>query len=32
VEFELKLGEFKAEYLEKMNLYLEALYRDVKKE
>lgn len=32
VAFELKLGEFKAEYLEKMNLYLEALDRDVKKE
>ncbi len=31
VAFELKLGEFKAEYLEKMNLYLEALDRDVKK-
>ena len=31
VEFELKLGEFKAEYLGKMNLYLKALYRDVKK-
>ena len=31
VAFELKLGEFKAEYLGKMNLYLEALYRDVKK-
>ena len=29
--FELKLGEFKAEYLGKMNLYLEALDRDVKK-
>ena len=32
VTFELKLGEFKAEYLGKMNLYLEALDRDVKKE
>ena len=32
VVFELKLGEFKAEYLGKMNLYLEALDRDVKKE
>lgn len=32
VAFELKLGEFKAEYLKKMNLYLEALDRDVKKE
>ena len=32
VAFELKLGEFKAEYLGKMNLYLEALDRDVKKE
>ena len=31
VAFELKLGEFKAEYLGKMNLYLEALDRDVKK-
>ena len=31
VTFELKLGEFKAEYLGKMNLYLKALYRDVKK-
>ena len=28
---ELKLGEFKAEYLGKMNLYLESLDRDVKK-
>ena len=27
----MKLGEFKAEYLGKMNLYLEALDRDVKK-
>ena len=32
VAFELKLGEFKTEYLGKMNLYLEALDRDVKKE
>jgi len=32
VAFELKLGEFKAEYLGKMNLYLEALDRNVKKE
>lgn len=32
VAFELKLGEFKAEYLGKMNLYLEALDRDKKKE
>lgn len=31
VVFELKLGEFKAEYLEKINLYLEILDRDVKK-
>lgn len=31
VAFELKLGEFKAEYLGKINLYLKALYRDVKK-
>ena len=31
VAFELKLGEFKPEYLGKMNLYLEALDRDVKK-
>jgi len=31
VAFELKLGEYKAEYLSKMNLYLEALDRDVKK-
>ena len=31
VAFELKLGEFKSEYLGKMNLYLEALDRDVKK-
>ena len=32
VAFELKLGEYKAEYIGKMNLYLEALDRDVKKE
>lgn len=32
VAFELKIGEYKAEYLGKMNLYLEALDRDVKKE
>lgn len=32
VAFELKLGEFKPEYIGKMNLYLEALDRDVKKE
>lgn len=32
VAFELKLGEYKAEYLGKMNLYLEALDRNVKKE
>ena len=31
VAFELKLGEFKAEYLGKMNLYLEELDRDIKK-
>ena len=31
VAFELKLGEFKAEYLGKINLYLEALDRNVKK-
>lgn len=31
VAFELKLGEFLPEYLGKMNLYLEALDRDVKK-
>ena len=30
--FELKLGEFRPEYIGKMNLYLEALDRDVKKE
>ena len=32
VAFELKLGEFMPEYLGKMNLYLEALDRDVKKQ
>lgn len=32
VAFELKLGEFMPEYLGKMNFYLEALDRDVKKE
>lgn len=32
VAFELKLGEFKPEYIGKMNLYLEALDREVKKE
>ncbi len=32
VAFELKLGEYKAEFLGKMNLYLEALDRNVKKE
>jgi predicted nuclease of restriction endonuclease-like (RecB) superfamily len=31
VAFELKIGEFKAEHLGKMNLYLEALDRDVRK-
>jgi len=31
VAFEIKLGEYKAEYIGKMNLYLEALDRDVKK-
>lgn len=31
VAFELKLGEFMPEYVGKMNLYLEALDRDVKK-
>lgn len=31
VAFELKLGEFKAEYVGKMNLYLEALDNDIKK-
>ena len=29
--FELKIGEFKPEYVGKINLYLEALDRDVKK-
>ena len=32
VAFELKLGEFIPEYIGKMNLYLEALDRDIKKE
>ena len=32
IAFEIKLGEYKAEYLGKMNLYLEALDRDVRKE
>ena len=32
VAFELKLGEFIPEYVGKMNLYLEALDRDVRKE
>jgi len=32
VAFELKIGEFQAEYIGKMNLYLEALDREVKKE
>ena len=32
VAFELKLGEFIPEYIGKMNLYLEALDRDVRKE
>lgn len=31
VAFELKLGEFKAEYVGKINLYLEALDNDIKK-
>lgn len=31
VAFELKIGEFKAEYLGKMNLYLEALDKSIKK-
>ncbi len=31
VAFELKIGEFKPEYLGKLNFYLEALDRDVKK-
>ena len=30
--FELKIGEFKPEYVGKINLYLEALDREVKKE
>ncbi len=30
--FELKIGEFKAEYISKMDLYLEALDREIKKE
>lgn len=32
VAFELKIGEFKPEYLGKVNFYLEALDRDIKKE
>jgi predicted nuclease of restriction endonuclease-like (RecB) superfamily len=32
VAFELKIGEFKPEYISKMNLYLEALDREIKKE
>ncbi len=32
VAIELKIGEFKPEYVGKMNLYLEALDRDVKRE
>ncbi|MCL2013694.1 MAG: PDDEXK nuclease domain-containing protein [Oscillospiraceae bacterium] len=32
VAFELKIGEFQVEYLAKMNLYLEALDREIKKE
>jgi predicted nuclease of restriction endonuclease-like (RecB) superfamily len=32
VAFELKIGEFKPEYIGKMNLYLEALDREVKKD
>lgn len=32
VAFELKIGEFKPEYIGKMNLYLEALDREIKKE
>lgn len=32
VAFELKIGEFKPEYVGKMNLYLEALDREVKRE
>lgn len=31
VAFELKMGEFKPEYVGKVNLYLEALDREVKK-
>lgn len=31
VAFELKIGEFKPEYVGKVNLYLEALDREVKK-
>ena len=32
VAFELKLGEFEPEYLSKMNFYLEALDRQIKKD
>lgn len=32
VAFELKIGDFKPEYVGKVNLYLEALDREVKKE
>lgn len=32
VAFELKIGEFKPEYVGKINLYLEALDREIKKE
>ena len=32
IAFELKIGEFKQEYVEQINLYLEALDREVKKE
>jgi len=32
VVFELKIGEFQAEYIGKMGLYLEALDRDIKKQ
>lgn len=32
VAFELKIGEFKAEYIGKMNLYLEVLDREMKKD
>ena len=32
VAFELKIGEFKPEYVGKINLYLEALDREVKKD